>query len=184
MNLPVVVMFQDEARFGRMSLPVSCWAPYPHRPMVHYSIIRQYRYVYASVCPNNGMLYYMITDKMNTLNMARHLKQVSIRMRAYFVIIIVDGASSHTTSKLKIPSNVVLHKLPPYSPELNPTEQIWRMLRGDYFGNRVFNSLEDAINQARLGLINMTHNRKSISQLTLWPWISKALTIIKKHYIT
>ena len=71
-------------------------------------------------------------------------------------------------------------KLPPYSPDLNPTEQIWRMLRGDYFGNRTFDSLRDAINQARFGLRAMASDKESITQLTYWPWISDAISAFGK----
>jgi len=42
-------MFQDEARFGRMSDPRSCWAPAPHRPVVNLALIREFRYEYAAV---------------------------------------------------------------------------------------------------------------------------------------
>jgi transposase len=183
LKLPVSIMFQDEARFGRMSIPVSCWAPMPYRPVVNYSIIRQFRYVYASVCPKQGRLYFMITDKMNTINMNTHLKQISMRKKSEFIILIVDGASSHTSKNLVIPENISLLKLPPYSPELNPTEQIWRMLRGDYFGNKIFDTVDAAINQARQGLMKMASDHESIIQLTNWPWISKALTKIDKLYI-
>jgi transposase len=123
----------------------------------------------------------MVTEKMNTKNMAAHLKQISRRMKHNFVVIIVDGASSHTTKKLEIPRNISLVKLPPYSPELNPTEQIWRMLRGDYFGNRVFHKLDDAICQARHALRDMARNKYFVTQLTYWPWISKALFKIRKY---
>jgi transposase len=88
---------------------------------------------------------------------------------------IVDGASSHRSKDLNIPKNIHFIQLPPYSPELNPTEQIWRMLRGDYFGNREFKSLEEAIFQAKLGLKVLFSNKSSIIQLTNWPWISAIL---------
>jgi transposase len=39
-------------------------------------------------------------------------------------------------------------RLPFYSPELNPAEQIWNTLRRDYFANRVFDSLDAATTQA------------------------------------
>ena len=39
-NLPVLVMFQDEARFGRLSLPQRCWAPTPLRPVVVQGVVR------------------------------------------------------------------------------------------------------------------------------------------------
>lgn len=56
MNLPVRLMFQDEARFGRMSDPRSCWAPAPHRPVVNLAMIREFRYEYAAVSPWDGCL--------------------------------------------------------------------------------------------------------------------------------
>jgi transposase len=177
-NLPVSLFFQDEARFGRLSTPKSCWSPYPDRPMVHLAIIRQFRYIYASVCPKEGRLYYKVTEKMNTKNMNLHLYQISQRMKSNFVIMILDGASSHRSKDLRIPSNMALIPLPPYSPELNPTEQIWRMLRGDYFGNKIFDSLQDSIDQAKHGLREMASNKESIIQLTTWPWIANALTHI------
>lgn len=181
LNLPVRVLFQDEARFGRMCIPVSCWAPLPYRPVVCRSIERQFKYIYASVCPEEGKLFYMVKDKMNTINMSRHLSQISNRMASNFVIMVVDGASSHTSKSLTIPSNIALLRLPPYSPELNPAEQIWRMLRGDYFGNRTFKTLDEAMDRARVGMKNMARDRDATIQLTLWPWISTALNAIRKY---
>jgi transposase len=65
--------------------------------------------------------------------------------------------------------------LPPYSPELNPAEQIWNVLRRDYFANRVFDSLDAATDQAERGLAQMAANKNSTRQLTNWPWISAIL---------
>jgi hypothetical protein len=128
----------------------------------------------------DGRLFYMVKDKMNTDNMALHLRQLSRNMQSYFVILILDESSSHTTQKLKIPSNIAIIKLPPYSPEHNPTEQIWRMLRGDYFGNRIFDTLPEAIAQARIGLRAMASDRDAITQLTYLPWIASVLAKVKK----
>src|SRR3989304_1713185 len=83
-NLPVRLMFQDEARFGRMSDPRACWAPAPNRPMVGLALVREFRYEYAAVSPWNGDLDYMTSEKMNTENMNRFLKQVSETTRAGF----------------------------------------------------------------------------------------------------
>ena len=65
--------------------------------------------------------------------------------------------------------------LPPYSLELNPTEQIWNVLRREYFANRVFDSLNAATLQAERGLANMASNRLAIKSLTNWPWINAIL---------
>jgi transposase len=174
-RLPVRLMFQDEARFGRMSDPRSCWAPAPHRPLVGLALIREFRYEYAAVSPWDGCLDFMTTEKMNTENMTLFLSQVSEAHKKEFIVMVVDGASSHRSKDLVIPENVGLVRLPPYSPELNPAEQIWNVLRRNYFANRVFESLDAATTQAELGLAEMAANKQAIRSLTNWPWISAIL---------
>ena len=155
-----------------MSDPRSCWAPAPHRPVVALALIREFRYEYAAVSPWDGCLDFMTAEKMNTDNMSRFLLQVSESHKGEFIVMIVDGASSHRCKELKVPDNIALLRLPPYSPELNPAEQIWNKLRKDYFANRVFDSLGAATTQAEIGLEEMAANKSATSQLTNWPWIS------------
>ena len=88
---------------------------------------------------------------------------------------VLDGASSHKSKELKIPDNVSLIPLPPYSPELNPAEQIWNLLRRDYFANRVFDSLDASTKHAERGLAEMAANKSAVRQLTNWTWISAIL---------
>jgi len=80
----------------------------------------------------------MTAEKMNADNMSRFLDQVSKAHADQFIAMVVYGASSHRNKELEIPKNVSLIRLPPYSPELNPAEQIWNHLRRVYFANRVF----------------------------------------------
>lgn len=176
-KLPIRLMFQDEARFGRISDPHSCWAPMPLRPMVNRALVREFKYEYATVSPWDGALDYMTADKMNTENMSIFLKQVSEAHPGEFNIMVVDGASSHKSKDLKVPVNVSLVLLPPYSPELNPAEQVWNRLRKNYFANKVFDSLEAATRQAEHGLSGMAANLGAMVSLTNWPWI-KSINLI------
>ena len=57
-------------------------------------------------------------------------------------MLILDKAGWHTTGKLAVPANITLLFLPPVSPELNPTENIWQYLRQTRLSNRVFESYE------------------------------------------
>lgn len=177
-HLPVRLLFQDEARFGRIGDPRSCWAPAPNRPTVNLALVREFRYEYAAVSPWDGVLDYMTADKMNTDNMSRFLDQVSEAHKRDFMVMILDGASSHKCKELKVPENIALAFLPSYSPELNPAERIWNVLRRDYFANRVFDSLDAATLQAESGLACIASSRKALSSLTNWPWIS---AILKAH---
>jgi hypothetical protein len=69
--LSIRLMFEYEARFGRMSDTRSCWAPAPHRPVVNLTLTREFRYEYASINPWDGGLDFMTTEKINTENATR-----------------------------------------------------------------------------------------------------------------
>ena len=127
-----------------------------------------------------GMEYldYITSEKMNTDNMSLFLHQVSKSHDHNFMVMELDGASSHKCKELNIPENITLVFLPPYSPELNPAELIWNMLRRNYFANRVFDSLNAATFQAEKGLNRMSSDKKALQSLTNWPWIDAILNTI------
>ena len=54
------------------------------------------------------------------------------------VVMVWDQAGYHTSKKLKVPENVTIVPLPPYSPELNPVENLWHYLRSHYWANRIY----------------------------------------------
>ena len=78
----------------------------------------------------------------------------------------MDKASWHTTKQLQIPENITIWFLPPYSPELNPVELIWRELRAKYFNNRTFKSLMQVDDQLEIALKEFTKDKEAIKKLT------------------
>jgi len=62
-------------------------------------------------------------------------------------VVIVDGAGWHTIDTVQPFNNVTLIKLPPYSPELNPIEQVWSWIRQHCLSNRVFSCYEEIVEQ-------------------------------------
>src|SRR5947207_489059 len=99
---PIRLMFQDEARFGRMARIRRCWAPAPLRPVVCNGYEREFTYVYGSVSPWHGELDWSLSDKMNTAQMAAFLSQVSQAHPQEFLVMVVDGASSHRAKELVV----------------------------------------------------------------------------------
>jgi transposase len=55
--------------------------------------------------------------------------------------VILDNGAFHKAARLKVPPNIALLFLPPYSPELNPAEMVWRWIK-DRLGNQVYGTLE------------------------------------------
>jgi len=173
--MPLCLMFQDEARFGRLSLPQRCWAPAPLRPIVVQGVVREYTYAYAALAPATGKLDWMIAPSMNTLDMSAFLRHVGERHQGEFVVMVVDGAPSHRSHQLSLPANVALIRLPPYSPELNPVEHLWDEIREKHFANRVFDSMGAVIAQAMRSLKDWELSPAAVRSLTGWPWILSCL---------
>ena len=170
---PVRRIFQDEARFGRMAKARRCWAPAPCRPVMPNGYERQFTYVYGAVSPHDGKFDWMLAEKMNTENMSKFLKQIHRRHPDDFIVMILDGASSHRAKDLDLPPHMHLEALPPYSPELNPQEHIWDELREKEFPNRVFESMDGVITQLKSGLKKLSKQPSVIRSITNWPWIKR-----------
>jgi transposase len=168
-------MFQDEARFGRMSRARRCWAPAKCRPVMSTGYEREFTYVYGAVSPREGDFDYRACEKMNTEEMGSFLLQISQKYPDEFILMIVDGASSHKAKALQIPENIHLIPLPPYSPQLNPQENVWDELREKNFPNRVFPSMEAVREQLTKGLAAFAQNTAAVISLTAWPWIIDVL---------
>lgn len=165
------MLFQDEARFGRMSDPARCWAPYPLRPTVELALVREYRYFYAAIGPQEGTLDWMVGDSMKTEEMSRFLAQVGQAHPHQHVLMVLDGASSHRAVALQVPDNVSLIRLPAYSPELNPVEILWHESREKHCSNRVFGSLDAVQAEVERGLTSMAADTDAMTRLTAWDWI-------------
>ena len=169
------LMFQDEARFGRMVRPKCCWAPAPLRPTVSNGYEREFVYVYGAVSPQEGNLDWFICREMNTVRMSEFLAKVSSAHPQEFIVMIVDGASSHKSKDLVVPENIRLLRLPPYAPELNPQEHIWDEIREKQFPNRVFDCLDAVIRQLEHGLPTLAASSSRLRGLTNWPWINSII---------
>jgi transposase len=115
----------------------------------------------------------MTADKMDTENMNAFLELLKNKYGDKFVVMVLDGASSHGSKDTILPKKFSLLKMPPYSPELNPAEQIWRVLRKKCFRNSIFKSLDEAMQKVKAGLSQMAKDKKGMTQLTNWPWIDR-----------
>ena len=60
---------------------------------------------------------------------------------------IYDGAPCHSPGALNIPDTMTVRTLPPYSPQLNPVENIWDDMREKFFANIVFESMDAVENK-------------------------------------
>ena len=71
------LMFQDEGRFGRISMLRRCWAPRGLRPDVPSQIVREYTYGYVAVSPHDGTMDSLILPLVSEQAMSLFLREVS-----------------------------------------------------------------------------------------------------------
>ena len=109
--------------------------------------------------------------EMNPSRLGEFRAQVSRAHPAEFLVMVVDGASSHKAKDLAIPETIRLLPWPPYAPELNPQEHGGDELRETEFPDRVFNPRDAGIRQLEHGLPCLAADSERLRSLTAWPWI-------------
>lgn len=165
-KLPLRLYFQDEGRFGRINTVQKCWCQKGIIPKVTQQLIREYTYAFSAVCPETGNVFSLIMPYANSEAMNIFINTLSEQQKDERIILCMDKAGWHTTNQLKIPDNIIVWFLPPYSPELNPAELIWRELRAKYFNNKTFQSMNDVEKHLEYALMDFAKNKESIKRLT------------------
>jgi transposase len=112
----------------------------------------------------------------NTWIMNLYLKDFAKQLpENVHVLMVMDGAGWHSATGLEIPENVSILLLPPYSPELNPVELIWRHLRQRKLSNRLYPTVDDleaAVDEAWLW---MSNQKNELASMCFFSWIESAL---------
>ena len=136
--------YQDEARFGQHGTITRVWARVGTRPRAIRQTQYDYLYVFSAVCPQTGDACGLISPHANTDVMNTFLDQFSRELPGdAHAVMVLDRAGWHVSGDLRIPDNVTLVHLPPKSPELNPTENLWHYLRSHFWSNRLYETWDD-----------------------------------------
>jgi transposase len=99
-------------------------------------------YLFGSFSPLNGDSFLLELPHCNTDTFQIYLNEFSSQKPDELKIIILDNGAFHKAKRLQIPDNIVFIFLPPYSPELNPAEKIWRYLK-DRISLKVYKNLSE-----------------------------------------
>ena len=142
----VDIWLQDEARFGQQNTTTRLWAEKGSRPRAVKQQQFEYAYLFGSVCITNGTSEALVVPYVNKDIMISHLQQISERTSdGRHAVIIMDGAGWHSDDIDSDFNNLTMIKLPPYSPELNPIEQVWSWLRQHHLANKCFTGFDSIV---------------------------------------
>jgi len=139
----VRTFFMDEARLGQQGTLTRKWAPTGSRPTAVKQTKYEWIYLYAAVEPASGESVALLAPNANTGTFNVFLRMLSKELKPKeHAVLILDGAGWHKSKKLAMPENITCLLLPPYSPELNPVENLWHYLRSHHLSNRAYSDYE------------------------------------------
>ena len=145
-------------------------------PLVAKRQTREYSQVLSAIDPHRWKFSSLISAYVNTAVMNIFLDQVSKENRNEELIMFMDRAvrqnwRRHRSKDLKVPENIHIEYLPPYSPQLNPPEQLWKYLRMNHTGNRIFNNLDELEDTVIEALRTLMRKPSIVKSFSNFPWI-------------
>jgi len=158
------VYFEDESRFGLFTRNGRALTAKGIKPVCPYHHKFENLYLFGAFSPVNGSSLLLEMPYCNTDTFQVFLNHLSELDNQEFKIVVLDNGAFHKAKRLTIPKNIGFIFLPPYSPELNPAEQIWRVLKKSVC-NKVFKSL-DELSDHLCDTIQKTITNASVKSIT------------------
>lgn len=140
------LFFQDESRFGLLTVlrrMITAKGIKPTAPFLHRF---DNLYLFGAFSPVTGEKFLLEMPYCNSDTFQIFLDQLSVHNPTEFKIIILDNGAFHHAKCLSVPHNISLIFLPPYSPELNPAEKMWRYFK-DSISMIAYNTIEQLQNK-------------------------------------
>src|SRR4030095_1645834 len=171
-SIPMEIWAQDECRLGLKPIVRRVWTKCGERPKAVSHIRYEWTYVYGFVRPTTGETYWLILPQVSKhcfdIALKRFAKQIGAG-KDKRIILVLDGAGWHKSFALNSPCGITLMFLPPYSPELQPAEKLWPLLR-EAVANRNFENIEEIENVIETRCRYLAKERNIIKEHTLFHW--------------
>lgn len=148
-NPKLDIRFLDECHFQQHGSRCRMWIPPEEKdPIVLHAPTKKSIALFGCVVANRGALITQLSKKFNAKTFGRFLRKVlRTRQRGKKVVVVLDNATYHHASMLKEwlkrnKKKIVLEFLPPYSPDLNHIERVWKLTRRLCTHNEYFPTFE------------------------------------------
>ena len=156
------------------------WAKRGERPIASVCPVYKWLYSFGFVHPQTGETYWLLMPSVSVevLNLAlsEFSRDVNPEGKKQ-LILLLDRACFHTGKGLEVPQGIELFYLPPYTPELQPAERLWSLLR-EVVVNKVFTKLSALEEVVMKRCQWFTRNREKVRAHVGFEWICK----IEKQY--
>jgi len=147
------------------------WARRGSRPRQPADQRYESAYLFGAICPARGTGAALALPYADTQAMQLHLEEIARTVtRGAHAVLLLDRAGWHTTGHLVVPKNLTLILLPSRAPELNPVENVWQYLRGNWLSNRVFDTHEAILDTACEAWRRLVAQPEIITSIGLRDW--------------
>ncbi len=171
-STPIEIWFQDEARIGQKNGLVYQWAKRGSRPRQPKDQRYTSCYIFGAICAARNTGVALVMPYADSLAMQSHLDEISKSVDAgAHGVVVMDGAGWHKANDLIIPDNLSILFIPPYSPELNPVENVWQYLRQNYLSNRVFETYEAIVEACCKAWNKLLSEANTIRSIATRKWV-------------
>ena len=128
--------------------------------------------LYRAVRPATGESFALVLPEVSTETMSLFLGQFAATLASHaHAVVVLDRAGWHGSRHLRVPDNLSLVPLPPYSPEPNPMEWVWLCLREHQLSHRVLDSYDAIVSACCTAWNSLTADR--FRSLCNHPWIAR-----------
>jgi putative transposase len=120
---------QDESRCGLLPLQRRRITARGIQPLLPAAYRFESLYLYGAVEPLTGQSFFLELPALNTQGFPLFLDHFTATDPVSFPLLLLDNGAFHKARALRLPPNLGLLFFPPYTPELNPIERLWRDLK-------------------------------------------------------
>lgn len=176
----VKVWFMDEARFGLHTEMRRVWTLRGKRPVFARQIKCQWEYLYGALGAVSGEAHFAHLPGVSLEWDRSCLRDLAATDPGAIHVVVRDQAGFHLRDgDARLPARVRLIDLPPYSPELNPCEQLWDIVK-DATSNRVHGTIAALRKSMRATLQRYWEDTAAVLRLIGRTWFLAELNATRK----
>ena len=132
--------------------------------------------IYGAVAPTTGERFSLELPYLHTDTCQLFVDAFAQAFPDSLNILLLDNRGAHTAQRIRWPANVQPVWLPPYCPELNPIERVWRDVKDDLAWPQF---VDLAAQQVDVGHLWPASNASSLQALTGYAYLLAAINALE-----
>lgn len=175
-NKPIRVWVEDEVRYGLITVVRKVWGMKGVRVLAPYQAKYQASYLYGALEMTQGATQLLFRLPVCLESTEAFLRELVATEPDAYHILLWDNAGFHPRAGDEtLPENIRLLPFPPYSPELNPVERLWDIVK-DGIANRIWETLDDLEEAMTTILEPFLLNAERVKQFLGDNWLTQAVS--------